>query len=251
MQRMICRLFIAGLGLLPGVVLAQAGDDALAACHAAAVEALPEITRPGLVQIDGMDRQLLAMTSYLRTRNLAPRWSWNEAEIAKYEGSPERQTALSEISKVQAQFAESNPGFRLHVNLQVRSLDQQIAKWNSNASVGTAAGQLMAEAPMHCDDGKSDGLVTWLRGFRPSPRANLAAPGLSAHGQGRAFDFQVYEGNQLIAGADSRQIGERWLEGGWAEKLKQAITESSDRFTGPLTSPNEPWHYNYHPAAPE
>ena len=233
------------LACLPMTTVKAGLEGSMAICREAVAKQLPAVTKPGLAQIDGTPLQLLAMSSYLRVRDLAGRWSWNDAEIAAYQKSQERTAALAEIGKVQARFAERNPGFRLHVNLQVRSLDQQIAKWNSNASVAAAAEQLMAEAVGHCDKDKPDGFVAWLRGFRPTPRANLAAPGLSAHGQGRAFDFQVYAGDRLVAGTDSRTIQERWLDDGWADRLHASISEASDRFAGPLRSPNEPWHYAY------
>jgi hypothetical protein len=43
-----------------------------------------------LRRFDGLDRQLLAAHANLRTRgDIVDRWSWTEAEIAAYEGSPE------------------------------------------------------------------------------------------------------------------------------------------------------------------
>lgn len=39
---------------------------------------------------------------------------------------------MAEIDKITAQFEQSNPGFTLYANSEVRSLDDQIGKWNSN-----------------------------------------------------------------------------------------------------------------------
>jgi hypothetical protein len=72
----------------------------------------------------------------------------------------------------------------------------------------------------------------------------LAVPGLSPHGQSRAFDFQVMRGSQLIAGPSSPSS---WDESGWTSKLQEAVRRASTKFSGPLASPREPWHYDYRP----
>jgi hypothetical protein len=39
----------------------------------------------------------------------------------------------------------------------------------------------------------------------------------------------------------------RWDSEGWTEKVRAAVTRASMKFTGPLASPREPWHYDYRP----
>ena len=75
----------------------------------------------------------------------------------------------------------------------------------------------------------------------------VATPGLSKHGQLRAFDFKIMKGRRLIAGASSATISSRWDGAGWTAKLREVIVRVSDHFDGPLDNPYEPWHYNYHP----
>lgn len=72
----------------------------------------------------------------------------------------------------------------------------------------------------------------------------LAVPGLSPHGQSRAFDFQVMRGGELIAGPSGAG---RWDSEGWTEKVRAAVARASTKFKGPLASPREPWHYDYRP----
>jgi hypothetical protein len=188
----------------------------------------------------------LALRSYLRAGDVASRWSWTNAEIADYEKSPAHEETMAALSWAQARFTERNPGFSLYVNTRVRSLDTQIERWNSNASVDVAAAALATEVSDACAEDPAR-FVAWLKAWRPDPPPNLAAPGLSAHGQGRAFDFQVMQGEVLVAGTDSRRIDADWVESGWAQRLADVMAESP-AFKGPLVSPREPWHYAYEPA---
>ncbi|NCT70137.1 MAG: hypothetical protein GXC75_04280 [Xanthomonadaceae bacterium] len=223
-------------------------DEALRACRDQATVDLPQAPRAALARMEGLPRQLLALSSYLRSGHLlVERWSWDDARIREYDASPEKQTALAELAKVQASFANANPGYALHVNTEVRSLDIQLQHWNDNASVTAAAARLEAPAREACL-ASTEKFPEWLRQWRPVVPPNLAAPGLSPHGQGRAYDFQVMAANgALAAGTDSRRIAADWIAGGWATKVAQAVKESSPKFVGPLSSPNEPWHFNYVP----
>jgi hypothetical protein len=97
-----------------------------------------------LAKIDGTDRRLLALRAYLRAgAGLAERWSWNERQIAAFTQSAENIALQKEIEGVRQSFAAANPGFELWINPQVRSIDQQLNNWNSNASVGRAAAGLL------------------------------------------------------------------------------------------------------------
>jgi hypothetical protein len=36
-------------------------------------------------------------------------------------------------------------------------------------------------------------------------------------------------------------------EGGWDQKLKASVEAAGPSFTGPMTNPDKPWHYDYAP----
>jgi hypothetical protein len=198
-------------------------------------------------RIEGTGRQLLALRSYVRSApSIADRWSWTQAQIDVYRESDEYRDLLAEIEKVRAQFEADNPGFTLYANTEVRSLDVQIARWNENKGVGAVAADLYAAA-CGVNSAKLEPLRKFLVDWQPDSPSPLAAPGLSQHGRARAIDFQVEQGKRLIAGADTSQIADTWGAQGWARKLNAAIRKASPKFQGPLTMPNEPWHYEYRP----
>ncbi len=215
---------------------------------------LPEKARQALLLIPDPDRKLLAAQGYLHAgSHLESRWSWSDAEIKAFEGSPAQAELLADIERVNATFRAANPGYRLYFNPKVRSLDTQIAHWNSNASVALAASQLWRQfekSAWFTDESEkliaTQGLKTWLLTTRTETKSNLATPGLSLHGRMHAIDFQIQNDKmQLIAEADSKQIETVWKAQDWAERLKRAIDSAGPRFHGPLTAPDEPWHYNY------
>lgn len=225
-------------------------------CMAALASELPTPVSSTLWRIDGADRQLLALRSYLRNRDsLTTRWSWSEAQIADYQRSAEHRAAQQELAKIAARFAQSNPGYSLYVNPQVRSLDLQVRRWNENESVAAAARALekratRALARNSCGkpgDSTEDSLRALLTSWYPPRAPTLAAPGLSKHGQARAFDFQVRRGERIVAGTDTSRSVSAWDRHGWTRKLRVAVTAASDKFSGPLQAPYEPWHYEYHP----
>ena len=210
-------------------------------------EALSQIPDPG--------RKLLALRSYIRYgAKIADRWSWTKEQIKAFEGSPEQQALLAEIAAVNKHFSAANAGYEIYVHGTVRSLDEQLASWNTNDSVRTGAQEILAACkaafgedglePLKIDVKRLD---AWLRDFKPSKRANLAAPGLSPHGRGSAIDFQVMKDGRIYAGADSKQVESVWRAEGWDQKLKASIEAVGPSFSGPLTNPEEPWHYDYAP----
>jgi hypothetical protein len=205
-----------------------------------------------LGQIPSPERRLLALRSYLRVSgSLAGRWSWSQQRISAYPATPEGKAAATEVAAVRAAFAAANPGFSLSVNLAPRSLEAQIAHWNANASVGSAAAALMAVFERRfsfADPAPSpDQLRAALKEWKPDGPVALAAPGLSPHGQARAFDFQVERDGNIVAGARLASATRQWDEAGWTEKLHSAIIKASTHFAGPLELPYEPWHYSYTP----
>jgi hypothetical protein len=205
-----------------------------------------------LRQISSPDRRLLALRSYLRAENyLAERWSWSQEQISAYSATPEGKAAAAEIDAVNAAFAGANPGYSLHVNREPRSLEEQIAHWNANESVGSAAAALVAalERRFVTDSSAAspDQVRAALKKWKPDLPIALAAPGLSPHGQGRAFDFQVERGGQIIAGTGLAAATRQWDTEGWTAKLHSAVIKAGPHLAGPLESPYEPWHYSYTP----
>jgi hypothetical protein len=219
--------------------------------------ALDSRPRAALTRIEGTARQLLALRGYLRSEGgLGARWSWTEEEIRQFEKSAEYRGALDEVEKVRRKFAESNPGYELYVNTQVRTLEKQIRFWNETRSVQVAGDGLLAAALRELDnpaytDPPTPASINRFRQFLKSARLEVAptvaTPGLSQHGQLRAFDFQVQRGQQLVAGTDSASVVPVWEGQGWEKKLNAAVFAVSRKFKGPLVSPREPWHYDYVP----
>lgn len=213
-------------------------------------EALALIPDPG--------RKLLALRSYLRSgKGLSERWSWTAAEVKAFQGSPGQKALLAEIAAVNEHFKAANPGYELYVHATVRSLDEQIVKWNANDSVGTAGDEILkaymvafGKAGLEPEGAQAKKLGDWLRAFQSSKRANLAAPGLTLHGRASAIDFQVMKGGSIHAGANTAQVESVWRAEGWDVKLKASITAAGPSFSGPLTNPDEPWHYDYAPRPP-
>ncbi len=233
--------------------MAEAGSKLERYVLAAAADLTPE-QGEALRRVETDARRLLALRGYLRAgREAMSRWAWSRERIESYEKSPEYAAALAEIEKVRREFENANPGYTLHVNSQVRSLDEQLKKWNENDSVARAGSELLerareelsgssyAEAPTATDVQRFE---RFLRGATTRVTPTLAVPGLSPHGQSRAFDFQVMRGSQLIAGPTGAGA---WDKEGWTEKVRDAVTRASTKFSGPLASPREPWHYDYRP----
>lgn len=223
----------------------------------AASNELDSRPRAVLPAIWGTPRRLLALRGYLRGEaNIGTRWSWTADEVKRFENSAEHRAALAEVEKVRSKFAEQNPGYELYVNTQVRTLEKQLRFWNETRSVEAAAGQLLAAALRELSgsaygDSPSPSSLNrfrqFLKNFRPATSPTVATPGLSQHGQLRAFDFQIQRGSQLVASTETSTVDSVWEAQGWTRKLKAAVTAASNKFKGPLASPREPWHYDYVP----
>ncbi|HET7204397.1 MAG TPA: hypothetical protein VFI92_13610 [Steroidobacteraceae bacterium] len=251
---------LAALFFLPVVACATETRD-LDARIAAHLGSLRQQLDPRVVEaldrIDGLGRRLLAARSYLRARSsIAERWSWSQQQIDRYAGSPLQRALDAEIAQVRAVFEAENPGYTLWVNPQVRSVEQQIERWNDNASVAAAADSMLAtlrsrvvaaDAPPIGTRAARDWFAEALRTAAPDPTPTLAAPGLSRHGRMQAVDFQVQRGDRIIAGTSRNDVERVWEAQGWCERLVFAVRTASNRFEGPLVNPNEPWHYEYRP----
>jgi hypothetical protein len=255
---MINRLAAAAFIVLASITPAR-GDDVVASQVAAVAAQMDPRVAQTLVRLDGTGRQLLALRSYMRSAShLAERWSWTQEQIAAFEGSPEQRNLRREVDQVREAFTRDNPGFELYVNPQVRSLDTQIAHWNSNESVTAAAEEILAAAraliaspgfPTDWPERAREAFRAFLSGHTPMPAPTIAAPGLSLHGQMRAIDFQVHQGGRVVAGPSTPTLAADWEAAGWAARVNAAVRAASNRFVGPLASPSAPWHYTYVPEA--
>ncbi len=242
----------------PAAAVAPAAEPSgkLEAYAEATARALDPRQREALAKIPEIPRKLLALRGYLRGGDVGNKWSWTEEEVARYKTTAEYRAALAEVEKVRAAFASSNPDHTLHVNTEVRTLDEQLAGWNRVESVRAAGEELLAAcqselaSPSYAeppDESSAARFSRFLRDLRTSRTPTLAVPGLSPHGQLRAFDFQVMQGGSIIADTSSGSVGSRWDAAGWSDRLKEAVLKSGARLTGPLASPREPWHYTYTP----
>ena len=221
---------------------------------------LPERVQRSLARIPNVSRRLLAMKYYLHRdeEEINRKWAWTEEEAREYRKSDEYKQALEEVAGVRQAFARLNPGYQLQVDLEIRSLSSQIGKWNSVRSIGEGADELMKTALAFIADslatpvsennqGDLARFLAFLHAFEPKRHPTVAVPGLSQHGQLRAFDFRVSRGGRVIAGASTSSIRTAWDDAGWTAKLCEAILAVSPKFEGPLLQPYEPWHYEYRP----
>jgi hypothetical protein len=240
---------------LPGLAAradAAATDPRLPDWTAAASAGVAQDALDALTQMPDPARRLLALRGYLRAgSDLSERWSWTEAQMAAYPDSADGKVAAADLDAVQAEFARENPGFTLDVNRQPRSLEVQLEHWNSNPSVARAAAALMrymaAKFPKRDPPPSSGAIRVVLKAWSPPSAATLAVPGLSAHGQGRAYDFRVMQGDRTVAGTEAASARTRWDKAGWTKKLAAAVAAAGVPFEGPLMVPYEPWHYAYAP----
>ncbi len=202
--------------------------------------------------IVGADRRLLALRAYLRAGDgLSKRWSWSQEQLSAYPSTPQGKDAALDINAVAVAFTAVNPGFSLQVNRQPRSLELQISHWNENRSVGTSATALVNAIDRRFSANRSppnaNELQRMLIEWPTDGAVALAAPGLSAHGQGHAYDFQVVQNGHVIAGTNVASAHHQWDAAGWTQKLHEAVKIAGNHFAGPLQSPYEPWHYAYTP----
>jgi len=212
-----------------------------------------------LGKIEGTGRQLLALRSYVRSAaQLDQRWSWDEAQIAAYADSPEKLRLDAAVASVRCHFESANPGHTLFVNEQIRSLDRQIEKWNRSETIRRSADYMLetfrAEVakpkfPRASSPKGVSAFRSLLVAFKPVPTPSLAAPGLSLHGRMQAVDFQIMEGDRLVADTDVTTVVATWEATGWKAKLQSAVDEANAGFVGPLKNPDEPWHYDFRPDA--
>ncbi len=255
MARHIGIVAIVALLLTPLRMALASADDALDRYVQHIAVSLPEKTASTLTRIDGTPRRLLATRAYLRAGDtLHSRWSWTTDEIQAHARSPDYRALLDETDKVRKRFEARNPGYTLYANTEARSLELQIARFNTNKSVERVAASLYKQAlaeigkPAYGSPDQATAVERFkqfLADWRPPVAAPLATPGLSRHGQLRAIDFQIMKGAAIVAPTETATVKRNWDAPGWTEKLQAAVEGSN--FRGPLRSPYEPWHYEYDP----
>lgn len=242
----LCAILVAAL------LLAAAARAEPATLDQVMAKLAPPPSGEALALIPDEGRKMLALRSYLRYGpKIAERWSWTDAEVKAFEGSAEHKALMAEIAAVDAHFQAANPGYKIYVHNTTRSLNEQITKWNANDSVGAGGAEILAAYKAAFGESAAapdpDKLSKWLRAFQPAKRANLAAPGLTLHGRASAIDFQIMKDGAIYAGADTRKVESIWRAEGFDVKLKASMTAAGPSFVGPLTNPDEPWHYEYVP----
>jgi hypothetical protein len=225
-------------------------DAKLDAYFNAVAQTFPAKVQEALRMIGNPARKLLALRRYVRSaRGLEAKWVWSQDQITAYLASPQYAQVRLEIDKVRKKFEELNPGFTLGVS-PIRNLNRQVALWNGNSTVHSAAEDLtrkclqeIANYPDAPDAASTEKFRTFLGHSAVHPEPTSAAPGLSDHGQMRAVDFVVIQGHRTVADTATSTIPSQWDTPGWTKKLNDAVTLSKSRFVGPLQHPREPWHY--------
>lgn len=219
-----------------------------------AAKTLDKRARGALEKIDGTPRRLLALKYYLQRRSIGGNWAWTNKEMAAYRRSVDFRIANAEVDKVISLFQRTYPGYQLRTTKLARSLEDQLGLWNKTGSVKTASANLMKQvvkvigASAYPNTATKQSLAkfeTFLKSHSPRPVPTVAVPGLSHHGQLRAYDFIIWQGEKIVAGTDGASIRGQWIGGGWGNKLRQIVYRASGKFDGPLKSPNEPWHFTY------
>lgn len=213
-----------------------------------------------LHKIPRSDRKLLAIWAYKRfahKKDIRKYWTWDSDRIRQYETTDEHKPVDAAVAAVRKEFTAIRDGYKLTGSPDPRPLSKQIDYWNTRDGVGEIATSLESKLLFELrkdgytedDDGyeKFCNLlaVRWAGGVIQEPKN--AAPGLSAHGQMRAIDFHVHKNGAVVAGSGGAS---NWRAQGFAEDLKKAVGRVNSQygrevFSGPLKSPDEPWHYNY------
>lgn len=223
-----------------------------------AAKQLDSRMQKALSHIPDDGRRLLALKYYTRRPgNLDARWAMSLNQIEKHQASKQHQMAVAHVEAIKLRFSKQNPGYYLKVNTDVRSLEKQIEIWNTFASTGQAGRSILAKTeralandrawPAEPTDRDVARFAKMVASTATSRTPTAAAPGFSLHGTGRAFDFIIWKGDEIVAGAVAETVGTVWDKAGWTKKLKDAIAQEGAGFVGPLRGPYEPWHYDYWP----
>ena len=216
--------------------------------------------RETLRRIPDRERRLLAVAHYLRRRHQVDTlWTWRAEEARAHQGTAEYRRAMEHLRRVRRAFAERNPGYALVTDTNARPLGAQLRYWNREASVRLAARELRDSAatwlagetyPALPDSSALARFVGRLQAYSPTLLPTVAVPGLSLHGQLRAYDFAILRRGRVIAGTQSATMDSVWERGGWTERLRSAVARAGADLVGPLELPREPWHYEHNVETP-
>ncbi len=151
-----------------------------------------------------MERRVLAVRGYLRfpsmgRGSIADNWTWSNQDMEDFKKSAEFTRMRSAVSDVKTTFAAQNSGHTLSVDPdKVRSLEKQVSLWNQNASVQKLGRELKGKLQKALEKLPDTPDATSLAAFKKvlveaglSGSPTNATPGLSQHGQAKAFDFVV------------------------------------------------------------
>jgi hypothetical protein len=219
-------------------------------------------TRPqeALQRIPDRERHLLAVAHYLRRRHeVDSLWAWSAEQARAHRQTAAFRRMMVQVGRVRRAFTERNPGYVLVTDTNPRPLQSQLRYWNREPSVFWAARELDDSAtgwlaselfPDFPDTTALGRFIQRVEAYSPARLPTVAVPGLSLHGQLRAFDFAVVRRREVVAGPQSASIDSVWDRGGWTARLRTAVRESGSAFAGPMNAPPEPWHYDYLPETP-
>lgn len=221
----------------------------------AVARTLDERLQRAIARIRAGDRRYLAVRGYVRREHrVHTHWSWTAKEAAAFRRTAEYREMIDSINAVRERFAHQNPGYRLDVVTDIRTLESQIQKWNTVRSIAVAGREMrdtsltvLADTswPDVPDSAGTARFRAFLNGYELVNTPTVAVPGFSDHGQLRAFDFKVYRKARLVAGTTTATIASVWDRPGWSCKLNAVICNYGDVFLGPLNEPYEPWHYTW------
>jgi len=214
-----------------------------------------------LMSIPRMEQALLAARQYIRYmkthRNVWESWAWNDAQIEQWYKSDGFKQASRLIDNINTKFQSANSGYRLRVKKTVRTVETQIQYWRDSDQTLRIGIQLRDKLAKELDQsgytdtpGKTEAetLQKYLANVHLSEKIMVAVPGLSDHGHGNAYDLVVEDTKGTTMAGASASWKSTW-DGphGWTAKLKTAVEAAGEgHFKGPLQSPYEPWHYEYH-----
>ena len=172
-------------------------------------------------------------------------WAWSNQHMEEFKKTAEFTKMKKAVADVKAAFAAQNAGYTLGVDPdKVRSLETQIKLWNQNHTVHKLGRELKTKLlkaletlPDTPDEASLKAFKKVLVEARLSGTPSNATPGLSQHGQAKAFDFVVSKGRDVVAGTVTATIQEKWENAGWTAKLKKAVQDAGGKFVGPLPRP--------------
>ena len=214
----------------------------------------PRLQR-AIAKIRAGERRYLAVRGYVRReKRVHTHWSWTAKEAAEFRKTEEYRAMMDTIAAIKRRFAATNPGHRLEVVTDIRTLENQIGKWNTVASIAVSGREVIDTSlvvladttyPEIPDSSATARFRAFLNGYELVNTPTVAVPGFSDHGQLRAFDFRIYRGRRLVAGTTTATIPGTWESPGWSCRLNEIVCATGDVFHGPLYEPYEPWHYTW------